>query len=63
MDTPLVSLESLRAYPAWLVLTCVAVLVGGLLLLLAKPLKWGLYAFLTGIFLVVLGAAAAWLAG
>ncbi|RRJ94245.1 hypothetical protein Ga0100231_007600 [Opitutaceae bacterium TAV4] len=63
MDTPLISLESLRAYPAWLVLACVGVLAGGGLFLLAKPLKWGLYALLAGVFIAILGAAATWLAG
>ncbi|AHF90901.1 hypothetical protein OpiT1DRAFT_02759 [Opitutaceae bacterium TAV1] len=62
MDTPLLSFESLRAYPHWLVLVCVGVLVGGLLIALAKPLKWGLYALLAGLFLAALGAVAAWLA-
>ena len=31
-------LEPLRAYPRWLVLLCVAVVAGGLLALVAKPL-------------------------
>ncbi len=49
------TLEPLRAYPRWLVLGCVAIVAGGLLALIAKPLKWALYAglaLLLGCFMV-----------
>jgi hypothetical protein len=54
-------LEPLRAYPRWLVLLCVAIIGGALLALLAKPLKWGLYAGLVALLAVFLAAFAWWL--
>jgi uncharacterized membrane protein YjjP (DUF1212 family) len=54
-------LEPLRAYPRWLVLLCVAIVVGGVLALVAKPLKWGLYAGLAGLLAVFMSGFAWWL--
>ncbi len=54
-------LEPLRAYPRWLVLLCVAVVAGGLLAAVAKPLKWGLYAGLAGLLAVFMAGFAWWL--
>lgn len=54
-------LEPLRVYPRWLVLLCVAVVAGGLLALIAKPLKWGLYAGLAALLGVFLAGFAWWL--
>jgi hypothetical protein len=54
-------LEPLRAYPRWLVLLCVAVVTAGLLALLARPLKWGLYLGLVGVGALGLLGFAAWL--
>ena len=54
-------LEPLRAYPRWLVLVCVAIVAGGVLALVAKPLKWGLYAALAGLLAVFLAGFAVWL--
>jgi uncharacterized membrane protein YjjP (DUF1212 family) len=54
-------LEPLRVYPRWLVLLCVAVVAGGLLALIAKPLKWGLYAGLATLLGGFLAAFAWWL--
>ena len=55
-------LEPLRAYPRWLVLLCVAIVLGGVLALAAKPLKWVLYLVLVGVFAVFMAAFAWWLA-
>ncbi len=54
-------LEPLRHYPRWLVLACVAIVAGGVLTLLAKPLKWGLYAGLALILGVFMAGFAWWL--
>lgn len=54
-------LESLRAYPRWLVLLCVAVVLGGFLALMAKPLKWALYLGLIGVFTIFMALFAWWL--
>jgi hypothetical protein len=54
-------LEPLRFYPRWLVLSCVAIVAGGLLTLLAKPLKWGLYAGLALMLGVFMSGFAWWL--
>ena len=54
-------LEPLRVYPRWLVLLCVAIVAGGLLALIAKPLKWGLYAGLALLLGVFLAGFAWWL--
>jgi hypothetical protein len=54
-------LEPLRVYPRWLVLLCVAVMAGGVLALVAKPLKWGLYAGLAGLLVAFLAGFAWWL--
>ncbi len=54
-------LEPLRVYPRWLVLLCVAVVAGGLLALLSKPLKWALYAGLLGVLAVFMAGFAWWL--
>ena len=55
-------LEPLRVYPRWLVLLCAAIVAGGLLVLVARPLKWTLYLGLTGVFVVFMAAFAWWLA-
>ncbi len=49
-------LEPLRVYPRWLVLLCVAVVAGFVLVLVAKPLKWALYAGLVGLLAIFLAA-------
>jgi hypothetical protein len=54
-------LEPLRVYPRWLVLLCVAVVTAGLLALLARPLKWGLYLGLVSVGALGLMGFAAWL--
>lgn len=54
-------LEPLRVYPRWLVLLCVAVVIGALLALIAKPLKWGLYAGLACVLAVFMAGFAWWL--
>ena len=55
-------LEALRAYPRWLVLLCAGVAGGCVLALVAKPLKWMLYAGLAGLLgIFLLGVA--WLLG
>lgn len=54
-------LEPLREYPRWLVLLCVATVAGGLLALIAKPLKWGLYAGLAGLLAAFMTGFAWWL--
>ena len=54
-------LEPLRVYPRGLVLLCVAVVAGGALALVAKPLKWGLYAGLAGLLAVFMAGFAWWL--
>ncbi len=54
-------LAPLRVYPRWLVLLCVAVVAGGLLALMAKPLQWGLYLGLAGALGGFLAAFAWWL--
>lgn len=56
-------LEPLRAYPRWLVLLCVAVVLGGLLAVAARPLKWALYAGLAGLLAVLMAGFAWWLEG
>ena len=53
--------EPLRAYPRWLVLLCVAIVLGGLLALISKPLKWALYAGLGALLVVLVGLVAWWL--
>ncbi len=59
-SNPGIWLEPLRAYPRWLVLLCVAVVAGGLLALVARPLKWGLYAALACVLAVFMGGFALW---
>ena len=54
-------LDPLRAYPRWLVLLCVAIVLGGVFALLAKPLKWALYAMLAGVLAVLMLGFAWWL--
>jgi hypothetical protein len=54
-------LESLRVYPRWLVLLCVAVVLGGLIAVVAKPLKWALYLGLLGLFAFFMAVFAWWL--
>ncbi len=54
-------LEPLRVYPRWLVLLCVAVVAGFVLVLVAKPLKWALYAGLVGLLAIFLAAFSWWL--
>jgi hypothetical protein len=54
-------LEPLRVYPRWLVLLSVAIVGGGLLALLARPLKWALYAGLAGVLAVFMAGFAWWL--
>lgn len=54
-------LEPLRAYPRWLVLGCVAIVAGGLLALIARPLKWALYAGLALVLGVFMSGFAWWL--
>jgi hypothetical protein len=54
-------LEPLRAYPRWLVLSCVGIVAGGLFVLAAKPLKWALYAGLAGVLVLFLAGFAWWL--
>lgn len=63
MDTPLISIDSLRAYPPWLVMSCVVVLMGCLCWLTAKLLKWSIYALLAGVFVAVLIVVWMWLWG
>jgi len=54
-------LEPLRVYPRWLVLACAAIVAGGVLALLAKPLKWGLYTLLAGFLAMAMTGFAWWL--
>lgn len=54
--------EPLRVYPRWLVLCCAGIVAGALLVLVAKPLKWGLYLGLAGVLVLFLAALAWWLA-
>lgn len=54
--------EPLREYPRWLVLLCAGIVAGALLVLVAKPLKWGLYLGLAGVLGLFLTALAWWLA-
>ena len=54
-------LEPLRVYPRWLVLLCLAIVLGGLLTLIARPLKWGLYAGLVGLLVLLLLCFVWWL--
>lgn len=53
--------EPLRVYPRWLVLSCVAIVLGGLFVVIAKPLKWALYAGLAGLLVLLLTIFAWWL--
>jgi len=54
-------MEPLRVYPQWLVLLCATMVLGGLLVVVAKPLKWALYAGLLGVLVLFIAAFAWWL--
>lgn len=54
-------LESLRAYPRWLVLGCLALVGLVVLVIAAKALKWMLYASLFGLLVLFLFGVAWWL--
>ncbi|MCU0793599.1 MAG: hypothetical protein MUE42_12295 [Opitutaceae bacterium] len=53
--------EPLRVYPRWLVLLCAGIVAGAVLVLVARPLKWGLYLGLAGVLVLFLAALAWWL--
>ncbi len=55
------SFESLKAYPPLFVAGCVGVLLAAVLMLIAKPLKWGMYLMLGGVYVLAMGALLAWL--
>lgn len=61
MRWDLLSFESLKAYPWWLVVACVGVMLAALLAMIAKPLQWALYLCLGLVFLVIMGGFLAWL--
>jgi hypothetical protein len=54
-------LETLRAYPRWMVLGGAALVLGAVVLVVAKSLKWSLYLGLLGVFGVLMAGLAWWL--
>jgi len=58
--TPKPLLDSLASYPHWFVVACLTLVVAAVIWLLAKVLKWGLYA-LVGLVLIGGLGASIWL--
>jgi hypothetical protein len=54
-------LQPLRAYPRGFVLVCFALMAGSLIWMVAKALKWSIYATALVVFAAVTGAFAVWL--
>jgi hypothetical protein len=54
-------LHPLRAYPRGFVLACFALTLGTVIWVIAKMLKWSVYAVATVVFVVVTGGFAVWL--
>jgi len=61
MRWELLSFESLKAYPWWLVAVCAGVVLAALLTLIARPLQWALHLSLALLFVVLMGGVLVWL--